>query len=82
VEDCTRRGNLCQPALDRSVDVLVGWLKREIATIELAPDSPQAALDRLQLPARDQPRGGKPAPVRDAARDVVRVELVVELERR
>jgi len=63
------------------VDVLVAGLKREFAAIELAPDPAQATLDRRELAPRDEPGRCKTAGVRDAARDVEGVELVVELER-
>jgi hypothetical protein len=75
------RGDLRQPALDRRVDVLIACVKRELAAIELTPDPAQAALDRRQLAAGDEPRRGQAARMRDAARDVEGVELVVELER-
>jgi len=63
------------------MDVLVRILKLERAIVELTLDPPQTALDRPQLRRGDQFRSLKPARMSDAPLDVVRVELVVELER-
>jgi len=56
-------------------------VKLEIAGVELAFDPAQATLDGGQLRSRKQVRGFEPTRVRDASRDVVRIELVVGLER-
>src|SRR5215831_20343009 len=64
------------------MDVLVRILKLERAIVELTLDPPQPSLDRPQLRRGDECRGLQPARMSDAPLDVVRVELIVELERR
>jgi len=75
------RGDLSQPSLDRGVDVLVRVGQLELAALQLTLDSAKAAFDGRQLRASDDSGGGKPARVRDAAGDVIGVELEVDLER-
>ena len=82
VQGRPRRSYLGEPALDGGVDVLVGRSELEIAGVELALDPSQAALDGGQLRRRQQPRGLEPTCMRDAPSDVVRIELVIGLERR
>jgi hypothetical protein len=60
------------------MDVLVGGLEAEAAFVELALDPPQAALDGFQLGRRDDAGRLQTARVRDAACDVIWVELVVD----
>ena len=80
---CGARGReLGQPALDCSVDVFVRVFEIEFTRVELALDPPQAALDRCQLRFGNKARRGQPASVGDAAGDVERIELEVDLERR
>jgi hypothetical protein len=74
--------DLRQPPLDCGVDVLIGFEEGELAFVELAPDPPQASLDRCQLPCREKLRRRQAASVRDAARDVERIKVVVDIERR
>ncbi len=81
MQRCARRRDLGQPSLDRGVDVLVCVGKLELAALQLTLDAAKAAFDRRQLRASDDSGGGKPARVRDAARDVVGVELEVDFER-
>ena len=73
---------LCQPALDRRVDVLIGVEKIEGAGIELLADAAKSTLDRGQLRGGEDAGGGEPARVRDAAGDVKGVELEISVERR
>src|SRR5256885_7848917 len=73
--------DLGEPALDRGVDVFVRRPELERALVELALDPAKPALDRRRLRPRKQTRRRQTSCVRDAARDVVRVELVIELER-
>ena len=75
-----RGRQLRQPALDGRVDVLVAFLELEPAGVELALDPTQPAFDRRELASGDQAGRRQPARMRDAARDVVRVQLDVELE--
>ena len=63
------------------MDVLVRLAERKLARVQLAPDSPQAPLDRLQLRGLQEAGRGQPARVGDAAGDVVRIELEVDLQR-
>jgi len=63
------------------VDVLVRPAERKLARVQLAADSPQAALDAFSCVGSGARRG--PTPARgDAARDVVGIQLEVDLERR
>jgi hypothetical protein len=64
------------------VDVFVGVFEIELARVELALDAPEAALDRGQLRPGKKARCGQPASVGDAAGNVERIELEVDLERR
>ena len=73
---------LCQSALDRRVDVLIGIEEDEGAGIELFVDAPQTLCDRCQLRGREDAGRSEPARVRDAAGDVKGVKLVVGVEGR
>jgi hypothetical protein len=73
--------DLGQPSLDRGVDVLVRVGQLELAVLQLTRDAAKATFDGRQLRTSDDSGGGKPARVRDAAGDVVRVELEVDLQR-
>ena len=73
---------LCQPALDRGVNVLVGIEKIEGAGIELFVDPPEPSLDGGQLRGREDAGRSEPSRVRDAAGDVKGVQLVVGVEGR
>ena len=75
------RRDLGQPPLDRGVDVLVRVGQLELAVLQLTLDAAEAALDGRQLRTADDSGDGKPARVRDAAGDVVGVELEVDLQR-
>ncbi len=75
------RRDLGQPPLDRGMDVLVRVGQLELAVLQLTLDAAEAALDGRQLRTSDDSGGGKPARVRDAAGDVVGVELEVDLQR-
>ena len=75
------RRDLGQPPLDRGVDVLVRIGQLELAVLQLTLDAAEAAFDGGQLRTSDDSGGGKPARVRDAAGDVVGVELEVDLQR-
>jgi len=80
---CGARGSdLRQPALDHGVDVLVGFAEHKVTRVQLALDSPQTALDRLEVRGLQQAGCGQPAGVGDAAGDVIGIELEVDLERR
>ena len=72
---------LCQPAFDCGVYVLIGAGELECALIKLAFDSAQPALDRFELGRGDDAGRGQAARVRDAAGDVERIELEINLER-
>jgi hypothetical protein len=74
------RGELGEPALDRSVDVLVGLFEFELTGVELALDPPEAALDRRQLRPGQKACRRKAARVGDAPRDVERIELEVDFQ--
>jgi hypothetical protein len=79
----TPRGRyLCQPPLDRGVNVLVGIEECEGAGSELFVDAPQTSRDRCQLRGGDDSGGSQPSRVRDAAGDVKGVQLVVGVEGR
>jgi hypothetical protein len=80
VQRGARWRELGQAAFDGGVNVLVGGAEFEVATVELPPNSAQAALDRRALRLRDDARSGEPAGMGDAARDVERVELVIRLQ--
>jgi hypothetical protein len=75
------RRDLGEPALDRGVDVLVGIDESKGSRVQLLADTAQPSLDGGQLPGGDDPGGSKPARVRDAARDVKGIKLVVGVER-
>ena len=75
------RRDLGEPALDRGVNVLIRRSELELGLVELALDAAQTALDGVQLRCRDQLCRGEASGMGDAAGDVVRVELVVELQR-
>jgi hypothetical protein len=75
------RRDLGQPPLNRGVDVLVRVGQLELAVLQLTLDAAKATFDGRQLRTGDDSGGGKPARVRDAAGDVVRVELEVDLQR-
>jgi hypothetical protein len=64
------------------VDVLVRFRENELASVDLALDSSEPALDGRELRGCQEPRGRQPARVGDAPGDVVRVELEIDLERR
>jgi len=63
------------------VDVLVRVGQLELAALQLTLDAAKAAFDGRQLRLSDDAGGGKAARVRDAAGDVVGVELEVDLQR-
>src|SRR5262249_34107338 len=73
-----RTDQLCQPPLDRHVDVLVLAPEAEAPGGELALDRSEAALDAPALAAREEVRTHERAHVRDAPRDVVRPELALD----
>src|SRR5579859_5857989 len=81
MERRTRRRDLGQPALDHGVNVLIGVDEIEIARVELALDAPQSTLDRGKLGGLDDPGRGQATGVGDAAGDVIRIEIEVDLER-
>ena len=70
--------DLGQPALDRGMDVLVFQLELELVAVQFALDLPEPAADRGQLAGREEARRRQAACVREAPRDVVRIELVVD----
>ena len=72
--------DLGEPALDRRVDVLICRSELERAFVELPLDPAKSALDRRRLGLRQQTCRRKTSSMREAARDVVRIELVVHLE--
>jgi hypothetical protein len=63
------------------VNVLVRVGQLELAALQLALDAAKATFYRGQLPTTDDSGGGEPPRVRDAAGDVVGVELEVDLQR-
>src|SRR5260221_3759012 len=71
-----------EPSLDGGVDVFVRVFEIEGSRIELALDPTQAALDRRELGFGKKARGGQPARVSEAAGDIKRIQLEVDLERR
>src|SRR5205814_2920165 len=73
--------DLGQPALDRGMDVLICRTKPERALVELPLDPPKSALDRRRLRLGHKTCRRKASRMREAARDVVRIELVIHLER-
>ena len=81
VQRGTGRRELRQATFDGGVDVLVGVLKLELAAVELALDPSESTFDRGQLALRDDPGRRKAMGVREAAGDVVRIELEVDCER-
>jgi hypothetical protein len=64
------------------MDVLVVCEEADRAVVELAPDPPQTPLDGLQLRGLEKASRGQPARMGDAAGDVVRIQLEIDLERR
>jgi hypothetical protein len=76
------RSDLCQPSLDRGVNVLVGVEERERAFIELTLDPPQSSLDCGQLIRGQEFRASEGAGVREASGDVEWIELEIGVERR
>ena len=72
------RRDLGQAPLDRGVDVLVLQLEVELVAVQLTLDLPEPATYRGKLAGREDARRGQPACVREAPRDVVRIELVVD----
>ena len=72
------RRDLGQAPLDRGVDVLVLELEVELVAVQLTFDLPEPATYRRKLAGREDARRGQPARVREAPRDVVRIELVVD----
>jgi hypothetical protein len=62
------------------VDVFVGVFEIELTGVELALDSPEAALDGGQLGPGQQARRGKAARVSDAPCDVERIQLEIYLQ--
>src|SRR6266545_6366093 len=82
VQRGARGRDLGQPALDGGVDVFVGGKELEVAGVKLASDAAQAALDRGKLGRGEQARRLEPTCMGDAALDVIRVQLVLALERR
>ena len=75
-----RRRDLGQAALDRGVDVLIAVEKRERAVIELPLHLPKTSLDAAQLRRLDDGGRREAARVRDAACDVIRIQLEVDAE--
>jgi hypothetical protein len=63
------------------MDVLVGGVELELSRVQLPLDPAKASLDRGQLRPGEDVCGAKAACVRDAPRDVVRIELVVDRDR-
>jgi hypothetical protein len=76
------RRDLGKPPFDRGVDVLVGFLELELARVELALYPPEATLDGCEPAPGQKARRREAARVGEAARDVERVELEIDLERR
>jgi len=82
VQGGARRRQLREAALDRRMDVLIGGRELELAPIQLALDPAQPTLDGCELRRLDD-AGGRQAPrMRDAAREIERIELEVDLQRR
>ena len=73
-----RARDLRDAPLDRGVDVLVLQLEVELVAVQLTLDLPEPATYRGKLAGREDARRGQPACVREAHRDVVRIELVVD----
>jgi len=82
VQRRARRRDLDEAPFDRGVDVLVLELEIELVAVELALDLSQATFYRRDLPGREDARRGQAARVREAACDVVRIQLEVDRERR
>jgi hypothetical protein len=80
VEGGPRRRELGQSPLDGGVDVFVGVLELEVARVELPLNPPKATLDRCEPVPGKNARRGQAARVGEAARDVERVELEIDLE--
>src|SRR5437899_3105534 len=76
------RCQLGQAALDRRVDVLICVSELECAGVQLTLDLPKPALDGGQPRLRQQAGTRERACMREAARDVDRVELEVGFQRR
>jgi hypothetical protein len=76
------RRDLREPPLDGGVDVFVRVRERESARVQLPLDAPQPALDRLELRGLQDSGGGQAPGVGDAARDVKRIQLEVDLQGR
>jgi hypothetical protein len=81
VERRPRGRDFRQPPFDRRVNVLVGLEEHKRIRIELALDPAQTPFDGRQLLCGQEAGGGEPAGVRDAAGDVVRIELEIDLQR-
>ena len=72
---------LGQPRLDVQVDVLECCAERKAFRLDLGPDLLEAGQDRVALGVIEQAHGGQHAGMRRRARDVVRVEPLVEADR-
>ncbi len=81
VQSRARRRQLREPALDRGVDVLIRGYELELAFVELPLDPAQPPLDRRELGWSDDAGGGQAARVSDAAGEIERIELEVDLQR-
>ena len=81
VESRTRWCDLRQSPFDGRMYVLVRLQERKRVRIELALDAAQPSFNGGQLLCRQEARGGEPSGMRDAAGDVVRIELEVDLQR-
>jgi hypothetical protein len=76
------RRDFSEPAFDCGVNVLVGVFEFEFVCVELPLDTAQATLDRRQPALGKKARRGKATRVSEAAGDVERVQLEVDLQRR
>ena len=73
------RSYLGQPTFDGGMDVFVGRLELELATVQLSLDLLQPGLDRRQLAIRQEAGGGEAPGMGDAALDVIGIELDIEV---
>ena len=80
MEGGARRRQLGQPALDGGVNVFVRLFEVELAGVQLALDAPETALDRCELRFGKEAGRRQPASVGDAARDVERIKLEIDLQ--
>jgi hypothetical protein len=81
VEGRTRWCDFRQAPFDGGVNVLVVLEEHKCVRIQLAFDPAQTPFDGGQLLCGQKAGGGEPAGMREAARDVIRIELEIDLER-